>query len=158
MSAAPVTIIVPVYRGVYDLTRCLESIALHAPRTERTFELVLIDDASPEPAVRTRLEEFARRDLPFPVTLLRNPENLGFVGTVNRGLRRATGDVVILNADTAVTHGWLDQLAAAAYAVPDVATVTPVTSHGSICTLPQSVIDAFALAGPNPQIDECASS
>ena len=156
MSAAPVTIIVPVYRGVYDLTRCLESIALHAPGTQCAFELVLIDDASPEPAVRTRLEEFARRDLSFPVTLLRNPENLGFVGTVNRGLRRATGDVVILNADTAVTHGWLDQLAAAAYAVPDVATVTPVTSHGSICTLPQSVIDAFALAGPNPQIDACA--
>ncbi|MDQ1456506.1 MAG: hypothetical protein QOH28_2126 [Actinomycetota bacterium] len=156
MSAALVTVIVPVYRGIYDLTRCLESVALHARRTELAFELVLIDDRSPEPAVRMYLEEFASRDLPFPVTLLHNPENLGFVGTVNRGLRRASGDVVILNADTAVTDGWLDRLAAAAYEAPDVATVTPVTSHGSICTLPRSVIDAFALAGPNPQIDECA--
>ena len=55
--------------------------------------------------------------------------------TVNRGLRHAAGDVVILNSDTAVTDGWLDRLAAAA-ALADVATVTPLTSHGSICTLP----------------------
>ena len=53
--------------------------------------------------------------------MLHNPENLGFVGTVNRGLRDARGDVVILNSDTAVTEGWLDRLAAAA-ALPDVAT------------------------------------
>ena len=156
MSAAPVTVIVPVYRGIYDLTRCLESVARHALGTEIPFELVLINDASPEPAVQAHLEEFTGRDLPFAVTLLHNPENLGFVGTVNRGLRRASGDVVILNADTAVTAKWLDRLAVAAHEVPDVATVTPITSHGSICTLPQSIIDAFALAGPNPQIDECA--
>lgn len=153
---APVTVIVPVYRGIYDLTRCLESVLHHASRTQVEFELLLIDDATPEPAVRIYLEGFARRAVPFPVTLLTNPENLGFVGTVNRGLRRAQGDVVILNADTAVTRGWLDRLAAAAYEVPDVATVTPVTSSGSICTLPQSVNDAFALSGPNPMIDECA--
>ncbi|MDQ1478024.1 MAG: hypothetical protein QOE62_3253 [Actinomycetota bacterium] len=154
--SASVTVIVPVYRGIYDLTRCLESVTAHAARTEIDFELVLIDDATPEPAVRIYLEGFVTRGLPFPVTLLTNPENLGFVGTVNRGLRRATGDVVILNADTAVTAGWLDRLRDVASAEPDIATVTPVTSSGSICTLPQSVIDAFELAGPNPQIDECA--
>ena len=154
--SAPITVIVPVYKGIYDLTRCLESVVRHASRTTVSFELVLIDDATPEPAVRIYLEGFADRSLPFPVTLLTNPENLGFVGTVNRGLRRARGDVVVLNADTAVTDGWLDRLAAVAYEVPDVATVTPVTSHGSICTLPQSVIDAFELAGPNPLIEECA--
>jgi GT2 family glycosyltransferase/glycosyltransferase involved in cell wall biosynthesis len=156
MTTPPVSVIMPVYKGIYDLTRCLESIAHHAYRTETPFELVMIDDASPEPAVSARLEEFARRDLPFRVLLLQNAKNLGFVGTVNRGLRRSKGDVVILNTDTAVTAGWLDRLAVGAYETPDVATVTPVTSHGSICTLPESVIDAFELAGPNPMIDECA--
>src|SRR5262249_57225307 len=54
-----------------------------------------------------------------------------------------------------VTTGWLDRLARAA-GRPDVATVTPLTNHGSICTLPQAVIDTFGLAGDAPRIDECA--
>jgi GT2 family glycosyltransferase/glycosyltransferase involved in cell wall biosynthesis len=116
----------------------------------------VIDDASPDQPVRDLVDQFASSPASFPISALHNEENLGFVGTVNRGLRCARGDVVILNSDTAVTEGWLDRLAAAA-ALPDVATVTPLTSHGSICTMPASVIDAFALESANPRIDECAT-
>ena len=63
--------------------------------------------------------------------------------------------MVLLNSDTVVTAGWLDRLADAADE-PDVATVTPLTSSGSICTLPRPVIDAFDLYGDEPRIDECA--
>ena len=139
----------PVYGGLEDTARCLESVVRHADAGRVPFELLVIDDASPEEPVREFVDGFASTPASFPITVLRNPENLGFVGTVNRGLRRATGDVVILNSDTAVTDGWLDRLAAAA-ALPDVATVTPLTSHGSICTLPESVIEAFALESANP--------
>ena len=130
---APVTIIVPIYAGLEYTERCLESVARHAASGSVAFELLLVDDASPDAPVRELVDQFASAAHPFPVTALHNPENLGFVGTVNRGLRAAAGDVVILNSDTAVTDGWLDRLAAAA-ALPDVATVTPLSSHGSICT------------------------
>jgi GT2 family glycosyltransferase/glycosyltransferase involved in cell wall biosynthesis len=156
MSALePVTIIVPVYGGLAYTARCLDSVVRHAETSAVPIELVVIDDASPEQPVRDYIEQFATQPATFPVTVLRNPENLGFVRTVNRGLRLASGDVVVLNSDTAVTAGWLDRLAAAAAPI-DVATVTPLTSHGSICTLPQSVLDAFDLESANPQIDECA--
>ena len=62
---------------------------------------------------------------------------------------------MVLNADTVVTAGWLERLVDAA-AAPDVATVTPLTCFGSICTLPRPVIDAFDLFGDEPRIDECA--
>ena len=75
---------------------------------------------------------------------------------MNRGLRYAKGDAVIGNSDTAVTEGWLDRLAEAA-ALPGVASVTPLTSHGSLCTLPPSILDAFELEGASPRIDECAA-
>ena len=153
---APVTIIVPVYGGLAYTTRCLESVVRHADGARVPFELLVIDDASPDEPTREYLDRFAATTSPFPITGLRNVENLGFVGTVNRGLRHADGDVVILNSDTAVTDGWLDRLAAAA-ALPDVATVTPLSSHGSICTLPESVIEAFALESATPRIDECAA-
>ena len=134
----PVTVIVPVYGGLAYTQRCLDSVVRHAdPRVP--MELLVIDDASPELPLRDYVDEFGARPAPFPVTVMHNEENLGFVRTVNRGLRQAAGDVVILNSDTAVTDGWLDRLAAAA-ALPDVATVTPLTSHGSICTLPAAII------------------
>jgi GT2 family glycosyltransferase len=150
-----VTVLVPVYAGLDDLVRCLESVVRHAPSCTVPFELLVIEDASPEPAVRDYVERFDRTPAPMPVTVLHNERNLGFVGTVNRGLQQVHGDVVLLNNDAAVTVGWLDRLASVA-ALPDVATVTPLTSEGSICTLPRSIIDAFELDGDAPRIDECA--
>ncbi len=97
-----VTVIVPVYAGLEYTARCLESVVRHADG-RMPFELLVIDDASPEPPVREYVDEFGRRPAPVPVTVLHNPENLGFVRTVNRGLRHASGDVVVLNSDTAVT-------------------------------------------------------
>ncbi|HTK17259.1 MAG TPA: glycosyltransferase, partial [Acidimicrobiia bacterium] len=125
---APITIIVPVYGGLAYTARCLESVVRHAESTRVPFELLVIDDASPDQPVRDLVDQFASTPTSITITALHNEENLGFVGTVNRGLREAAGDVVILNSDTAVTAGWLDRLAAAA-ALPDVATVTPLTSH-----------------------------
>jgi GT2 family glycosyltransferase/glycosyltransferase involved in cell wall biosynthesis len=156
MSPSPVTVIIPVYGGLAYTARCLESIVQHASSSAVPMELLVIDDASPELPLREFVDEFAGRPAPIPVTVWHNPENLGFVGTVNRGLRYAKGDAVIGNSDTAVTDGWLDRLAAAA-ALPDVASVTPLTSHGSLCTLPPSILDAFELESANPRIDECAA-
>lgn len=43
--------------------------------------------------------------------LIRNPENLGFVGGVNRGAAAATGDLlVLLNPDAQVQPGWRDAI------------------------------------------------
>jgi GT2 family glycosyltransferase len=120
-----------------------------------TSQVLVVDDASPEPEVPRFLDSLATEGGPAPVSVVHNPQNLGFVRTVNRGISESPGDVVILNADTVVSERWLDRLAAAA-GKPDVATVTPLTNFGSICTLPSSVIEAFGLEGPDPKIDECA--
>src|SRR3954468_21736598 len=155
-ALVPVTVIVPVYRGLEDVRRCLDSVIRHANSLDVAFELLVIDDASPEAALSAHLDRLHADPAPVAVTVLRNEVNLGFVKTVNIGLRHATGDVVILNADTAVTAGLLDRLADAA-TLPDVATVTPLANHGSICTLPEAVIEAFGLDTPTPRIDECGA-
>jgi GT2 family glycosyltransferase len=151
----PVTVIVPVYRGLDDARRCLESVARHGGSCDIPFEVVAIDDASPEPDVPVGLDRLASEDLPVPITVVHNPENLGFVRTINGAIEKSMGDVVILNADTVVTSRWLDRLTAAARA-DGVATVTPLTNFGSICTLPRSVIEAFGLEETHPKVDECA--
>ena len=155
-TTAGITVFVPVYQGLDDVRRCLDSIVRHAPGTERDFDLLIIDDASPDPDVHQYLLAFERTVTDCHVRLLRNDQNLGFVRTCNRAFAETDSDIVLVNSDTVVTAGWLDRMTEAAH-LPDVATVTPLTSFGSICTLPQSIIEVFDLAGPDPRIDECAS-
>lgn len=154
-SASSITILVPIYLGVDDVRRCVDSILRHGASSTAETEVMLIDDGSPEAEVREFLDSLELAASSMPVRVLRNQENLGFVATVNRGLRESSGDVVVLNADTIVTSGWLDRLAVTASA-EGVATVTPLTNFGSICTLPDSIIEAFRLNSDEPAVDECA--
>ncbi len=103
-------------------------------KVEAAHHLIVINDASPEPSLTKALREHASR---HGYTLLDNPENLGFVGTVNRGMALSgDNDVVLLNADTEVSDGWLDRLKAAAYSGPRIATVTPLSNNATILSLP----------------------
>lgn len=134
-SAPVLDVIVPVYAGAQESLRCLWSVL--AEPVDLPFELVVIDDCSPEPALSAFLRQLADLGL---LTLLVNPENLGFVGTVNRGLAlHAQRDVVILNADTRVHAGWLDRLAAHAVAEPAAASITPLSNNATICSYPRKL-------------------
>lgn len=140
----PVTVIVPIYNAPDSLHRCLDSLVRNTPPE---VHLLLIDDASADPAVQVVLDPY----LGFPnLELVRNDENLGFTRTVNRGLRRALeGDVVLLNADTVVTPGWIRRLRVAAAESPLVGTVTAMSdSAGAFsfdCPRPTSPAHADAL-------------
>ncbi len=126
-----VTIIVPVYRGLDDTRACIEAILASSYRLQA--ELVVINDASPEPELTQWLEDNRDR-----FTLLRNERNLGFVGTVNRGMRLYPDqDVVLVNSDAEVANDWLDRLQKAAYTAPDVGSVTPFSNNATICSFPR---------------------
>ncbi|MBI1284063.1 MAG: glycosyltransferase [Thiobacillus sp.] len=136
-SAGMADLIVPVYKGLEETRQCVESV-LQANCTT-PFELVLIDDASPDP----QLVEYCAslRDRPG-VTLLVNPENLGFVATVNCGMRlHPDRDVVLLNSDTRVAHDWLDRLRRCAHSRPDIGTATPFSNNATICSYPNFCAD-----------------
>lgn len=130
-----VDVIIPVYGDWRATLRCVNSVLGHPQATP--FRVILIDDASPEPALRAALERVAAR-YPDAVRLLRNEENLGFVATANRGFREAEGhDVVLLNSDTQVAGDWLDRLVACAYSDPSIGTVTPMSNNAEICSFPR---------------------
>lgn len=130
----PVDVIVPVYRGIDDTRRCIESVLTSPCQTP--FRLVVINDASPEPALVQWLRSLQGQDERF--VLLENPENLGFVGTVNRGMAFSdTHDVLLLNSDTEVANDWLDRLRHAAYSDQKIASVTPFSNNATICSYPR---------------------
>lgn len=128
----PVTIIIPIYRGVSQTRRCIESVLRHKNQT--SHNIILINDSSPEPEIDLLLEEFS---LIKNVQILKNTENLGFVKTVNIGMRLAKGsDVILLNSDTEVVNNWLDRLVNQAYGDPTIGTVTPFSNNATICSYP----------------------
>lgn len=139
-TAAPLTcsatvrvdVIVPVYRGLAETRRCLEGVLADPDRP--AGRVIVVDDRSPEAALSAWLDTLAAASR---ITLLRNRRNLGFVASVNRGIE-ATGthDVVLLNSDTEVPHGWLRRLAAQAYAARHIASVSPFSNNATICSYP----------------------
>jgi GT2 family glycosyltransferase len=129
-----VDVIVPVYRGLDDTRLCLESVLAHPQSTP--MRLIVINDASPEPALADWLRQWCA--LRPEVVLLENETNLGFVATVNRGMSCSDAhDVVLLNSDTEVANDWLDRLRRAAYSAPAVASVTPFSNNATICSYPR---------------------
>jgi GT2 family glycosyltransferase/glycosyltransferase involved in cell wall biosynthesis len=124
-----IAVIVPAYRGVQETLACLASVR---DTVSADVELIVVDDASPEPELSAALDGLVASGA---ITLLRNEQNLGFPGAVNRGLEQlGARDAVIVNADAQVFPGWLERLHRAAYSARNVGTVTPLTNCGSIAS------------------------
>ncbi|MEP6822793.1 MAG: glycosyltransferase, partial [Chthoniobacterales bacterium] len=113
--AAPISIVVPIFNSASDLERCIESILR---QTAPPFELILVDDCSPDPAISALLAKYEAND---DVRILRQNENRGFVRSANVGMRASAHDVVLLNSDTEVTPRWRQKLTVAAYCDPQIA-------------------------------------
>ena len=96
------TIVVPVHGNALLTYTCLKSV--HGNTPAGSCEIIVIDDASPEP-MEAALSQIKG------VRFVRNDANLGFVGSCNRAATLARGDVLVfLNNDTIVTPGWLEAL------------------------------------------------
>ncbi len=151
-----VEILVPIYGSLSLVQRCIESV--QAARVDCSWHLTLINDASPDPAVRSWLQHFAVANP--TVTVVENARNLGFVETVNLGMRLAgRRDVVLLNSDTEVANDWLDRLRSAARSSPDVGTVTPFSNNATICSYPEFCVDNPLLPGHDTaSIDRLSAS
>jgi len=97
-----VSIVIPVYNKWVYTAACLRSLV--ETRCQASFEVIVVDDhSSDETPDRMRGVKGA--------IYLRNEENVGFVGSCNRGAGAARGQyIVMLNNDTQVLDGWLDAL------------------------------------------------
>ena len=103
-----VGIVISNYNGWQDTLVCLESLQ---KMTFRDFEIVLIDDASPNDSVAQ-----LQGKLPPNTVFLPQEKNVGFAAANNIGMRRALADgcdyALLLNNDTSVRPDFLESLLA----------------------------------------------
>lgn len=125
-----IDIIIPVYNALSDLKLCVDSITRHTDLT--VDRVLLIDDKSPDQNVFPYMQSIEQPG----IVVLRNEENQGFSGTINRGLLYSDRDVILLNSDTVVTAGWVDKITACADSDPAIGTVTPFSNNATLCSIP----------------------
>jgi GT2 family glycosyltransferase len=133
----PVTAILPIYNGHDYLLQCIDSVLRY---TDLNFHsLVLIDDKSTDNRNRNYLKKIDTSGK--NIKIIYNNKNIGFVKTVNKGMRLAKEDVILLNSDTIVTKAWVEKLQRAAYSGPKIATATPFSNNAIHCSIPDFLKD-----------------
>ena len=127
-------IVIPVHNGAEEVRRCLDSLARHRPGDS---VVVLVDDASTNPAILPMLRDFAGAN--EAVRVVAATENRGFIATVNRGAAEAPADadLLFLNTDTEVTAGWADEMRAALASHTGAAVCCPLSNNATILSVPR---------------------
>lgn len=137
-----VDVIVPVYNGLEYFDALFSGIE----KTKVPYRLIIVNDKSPDPEVGNYLEKYAAEH--DNVVLLNNETNMGFLPSVNRGLKMAENHVALVNTDVEVPEEWLERLMLPIFAKENIATTTPFTTCGTICSFPDFCRD-------NKLFEEC---
>jgi len=108
------TVVIPTHETRELTLRCVESVWACAGGLERDhLEVIVIDDASSDGTTEALRQRFPRERYPA-MRVERLDVQSGFTVAVNRGLSRATGEVLLLlNSDTILELGALGALLAA---------------------------------------------
>lgn len=134
-----IDIIIPIYNSYENVKKCIQSVINHTDL--KNNRLIIIDDRSNDNRVFDLYKKIEKNEN-NNIRIYRNKENLGFVGTVNRGMGlNKKNDVLLLNSDTIVSKNWLTKIIECAYSSDDIATVTPLSNNATICSVPNFVED-----------------
>jgi GT2 family glycosyltransferase len=126
MNAADITIVIVAWNQVQKTLDCLTTVAALDPPPGR---VLLVDNGSDPPLAAAAGGRFPT------VTVLRLPDNRGFAGGYNAGIRAALDDgaaaVLLLNNDTLVAPDALDRLADEMATADDVGLVTAKITYAA---------------------------
>jgi GT2 family glycosyltransferase len=130
-----VSIVIPAFGAAGQLRNCLESLCRHAPTG---CEIVVADDATPDESVSEVVNDF---ELRLGVTYVRRSHNLGFVENCNQAIRSilpSGNDVLLLNSDTEVTAGFLEEMWEVLHLHEKHGVVSPRSNNATIFSVPLS--------------------
>lgn len=147
-SDRPIDILIPVYNRLDLLQILLKSILKN---TSIPYRLLIANDHSREEGITEFLEHFKHQNPQVEMVILENEENLGYLKTINKLAELTRGHFVILNTDTEVPPHWLERLMAPIFNEERVASTTPFTNSGTICSFPKFLYDNPLFAGLDVQ-------
>jgi len=132
-----IDIIIPIYNGFDFLIDCFNSILINTDLTKH--RLILVDDGSNENDLLSFYETLKNDEYKNTnIILIKNKNNIGFIGSVNNGMQQnSANDVILLNSDTVVTRNWVEKMTQAAYSKSNIGTVTALSNNATLCSVPK---------------------
>ena len=125
-------LVLPVFNGLTYVKDCLES--LLTCTQDCPYHLYIIDDASDQHTAEFLEQQAAAH---AHISVLRLPQNQGFVRACNLGIAQGAAPyVVLVNSDVIVTPGWLSRLVHCAESDPRIAAVNPLTNRATHLDIP----------------------
>ena len=101
MMIEKVSVVIPVYGQWNLLKRNIDSLLKYDH--DLIEEIIVVDDCSPEANLYPFNKQF--------VQVIKNPENLGYTGTVNKGLKTAKSDIILLlDSDAYAVNSFIARL------------------------------------------------
>lgn len=135
------SVVIPVYADVAATRTCIESV-LRECRAD-TGSVIIVNDNPGDMAIAELVDSFQRHENVF---VLRNARNEGFIASVNRGMDFArAGDVLLLNADTELFPGALQEMQRVLRAGPAIGTVTAMSNNATLFSYPHPTLAADRL-------------
>ncbi len=130
----PIDILIPIYNGKEYVLNLLNSIINN---TSLPYRLIICNDNSSDNSIKEYLNLFKKEHPNQDITIIHNKENLGFIKTINKLSEMAKNHFIILNSDTKVPPFWVERLIYPILANDKIASVTPFSNAGSICSFPE---------------------
>lgn len=132
-SPIEISVIIPTFRRPAALMQCLDALALQTMQCFSSFEVIVVDDGSPEPV---ELDPH-RWDNHFILSVICQ-KNAGPAAARNRGAEAASGMLLAFTDDDCLPGpGWLDALVSALQETPE-ALVGTATWNG----IPENLFSA----------------
>jgi GT2 family glycosyltransferase len=125
-------LVLPVFNSLTYVKDCIESLLSGTQNCQ--YHLYIIDDASDRHTAAFLGQQAATH---AHISVLRLPQNQGFVRASNLGIAQGTAPyVVLVNSDVIVTPGWLSRLVRCAESDPRIAAVNPLTNRATYLDIP----------------------
>ena len=113
------TVLIVSYNAKIQLKHCLQS--LYNQTSHRPIEVIVVDNASTDGSLPMVIRDFPE------VVAIASPDNFGFSGGNNLGMREAKGEyVLLLNNDAFVNSGAVDTMLGIMKEKPDVGVLGPL--------------------------------
>jgi O-antigen biosynthesis protein len=137
-TSKPIDIIIPVYNGFEFLEPLINSIIKN---TSMVYRIFMCDDKSSDERVLPLLKKLKDSNPSVNITILENELNLGFIKTVNKLVKYTNNHFVLLNTDTELPPSWIERLMYPIFEMKNIASTTPFTNAGTICSFPNYLED-----------------
>ncbi len=130
-----ISIVIPVYKDWETLKKCITSLIEYLGENDK---VIIVNDKSPIwKEMEDNILSLVKGRENFEYYL--NNENMGFVKTCNRAaleLDKSGNDILLLNSDTAVTPGAIDEMREVLYLSEKHGIVCPRSSNATLLTMP----------------------